>query len=65
MKEPKSKIIIIAETLVNQKMMRNGSPSFTNPLDILPPHLLKEILDDAGEVLKALHKAEEEANNKK
>lgn len=32
----KDKLTIVAETLVNQRFMRNGSPAFKNPLDMLP-----------------------------
>lgn len=53
-KQIKDKQTIIAETLVNQRVMRNGSPALTNPLDILPPRLLNEVMEDAKEILKAL-----------
>ena len=55
----KNKIVIIAETLVNQKIMRNGSPAFTNPLNMLPQHLKEEVLDDAKAVLKAIEENKE------
>lgn len=48
-------IELIATTLVNQRVMRRGSPPIANALDILPEHLRTEVMDDAEAVYDALN----------
>jgi hypothetical protein len=53
---------VIATILVNQKIMRNGSPPISNALDLLPEKLRDEVMDDAQAVidgLKACRKGDE------
>lgn len=45
---------VIATILVNQKFMRNGSPPISNVLDLLPPKLRDEVMDDAQAVIDGL-----------
>lgn len=44
----------IATILVNQRLMRNGSPPIVNALDLLPAKLREEVLDDAQAVIDGL-----------
>jgi hypothetical protein len=45
---------IIAAAIANARGMRRGVPPIINVLDILPPKLRDEVLDDAENVLLAL-----------
>lgn len=44
----------IATILVNQRIMRNGSPPISNALDLLPEKLRREVMDDAQAVIEGL-----------
>lgn len=44
----------IATILVNQRIMRNGSPPISNALDLLPQKLRDEVMDDAEAVMEGL-----------
>lgn len=44
----------IATILVNQRIMRNGSPPIFNALDLLPAKLRQEVMDDAQAVIEGL-----------
>jgi len=45
---------VIATILVNQRIMRNGSPPIVNALDLLPQKLREEVLEDAQAVIDGL-----------
>lgn len=54
----KSRLEIIAQTLANQRLGRE--------LNLFPTDLfMREVIDDAAEILKALIKIEEEVKNDK
>ncbi len=44
----------IATILVNQRVMRNGSPPISNVLDMIPARLRSEVMDDAQAVIEGL-----------
>lgn len=44
----------IATILVNQRIMRSGSPPIVNALDLLPAKLRDEVMDDAKAVIDGL-----------
>lgn len=48
-------ITLIAETLVNQRLMRNGAPPFANPLEAMPAHLREQVMEDAEAVYNAIN----------
>lgn len=41
----------VAKMLANQRANRKGGPSIENVLDILPSHLLEEVMDDATAIV--------------
>lgn len=51
----------VAEALANQRLMRNGSPPFTNPLDLIQghPRLLDEVYQDAEAAVDAWVKSQD------
>lgn len=44
----------LAALLANRRANRRGGPDITNVLQILPPHLLAEVMGDAAEIVKIL-----------
>jgi len=44
----------LAGLIANTNIMRNGSPPFSNPLDILPDNLKLQCKDDAEYILREL-----------
>lgn len=56
----------VASALANQRIMRNGSPPFANPLDLIQGNqkLLDEVFDDAKAAIEAWLKAQTEEKNK-
>ncbi len=46
--------LIVARELANARGARHGVPPIGNILDLLPPKLLYEVLDDADAVIAAL-----------
>lgn len=54
MKTKQETVRLIAEMLVNQRVMRRGAPPFANPLDMLPAHLKTEVMEDAEAVYNAI-----------
>ncbi len=42
-----------AAAIANARAGRRGAPAIVNVLDILPPHLLREVMEDAEAALKA------------
>jgi hypothetical protein len=48
----------IATILVNQRIMRNGSPPISNALDLLPARLRDEVMGDAQAVVEGLRASE-------
>jgi hypothetical protein len=55
----------IATILVNQRIMRNGSPPIMNALDLLPAKLREEVLDDAQAIIDGLKASRIEANDER
>lgn len=55
-----SQIQAAAAALVNQKVMRKGSPPIKNILDIIPAHLREEVEGDALAALEAVYALEDE-----
>jgi hypothetical protein len=45
---------VIAAAIANARGMRRGAPSMANVLEILPPKLKNEVLDDADNIIAAL-----------
>lgn len=54
MRTKEQTIVLIAETLVNQRIMRKYAPPMANPLDILPKKLRDEVMEDAEAVYNAI-----------
>lgn len=50
-------IEMIAAAIANARGNRRGVPSITNVLDILPPKLKEEVIDDAKAVMKLIEKS--------
>ncbi len=46
-------IKLAAAAIANARVMRRGSPPIANVLEILPPKLLAEVMEDAESALKA------------
>lgn len=44
-----------AAAIANARVMRRGSPPIANILDVLPPKLLEEVMEDAKACLAAAH----------
>ena len=45
----------VATALANARGGRRGMPPIENVLEMLPPKLLEEVMDDAKQVLKVLY----------
>jgi hypothetical protein len=48
----------VAEAIANQRLMRNGCPAMTNPLDFIAqkPRLVDEVYEDAEAAVQAWEK---------
>lgn len=54
MDQPLTEQETIATILVNQRIMRNGSPPIVNALELLPQKLRDEVMDDAKAIIDGL-----------
>ena len=59
----KAQIRVAAAAIANARAGRRGAPHITNVLDILPPRLLGEVMEDAKAALEAAEKQRSEESN--
>ena len=53
MKPTQEQIKLAAEAIANERGMRRGVPMISNILDVLPPKLKTEVMEDATAALEA------------